>query len=144
MRQKKRETGIKRAHFMGWFWQQDKSGECYYTQVWLHSIHGLESSSEITSQTDLVLLLIIIIILVSRATRWFVLSFFFNSKDKKQLTLWWRVVIRVRVTLTAVLHQKTGTVPGHADDAIRLMQQNVGQHATMAVHHYYLSICSAK
>lgn len=58
--------------------------------------------------------------------------------------LWWGVVVRVCVALTTVLDQETGVVPGHADDAIRLMQQNVGQHAPMAVHHYHLSICSTK
>lgn len=66
------------------------------------------------------------------------------KSDPKPLTLRWGVVIRVRVALTAVLHQEIGVVPGHADDAIRLMQQNVGQHAPMAVHHYHLSICSTK
>lgn len=64
--------------------------------------------------------------------------------NPEQLTLWWGVVVGVRVAPTAVLHQETGIVPGHADDAIRLMQQNMGQHAPMAVHHYHLSICSTK
>ncbi|TNN46543.1 hypothetical protein EYF80_043265 [Liparis tanakae] len=40
--------------------------------------------------------------------------------------------------------KETGIVPGHADDAIRLVQQNVGQHAPVAVHHDHLSICSTK
>lgn len=66
------------------------------------------------------------------------------KSNPEQLTLQWGVVVRVCVALTAVLHQETGVVPGHADDAIGLMQQNVGQHAPMAVHHYHLSICSTK
>lgn len=67
----------------------------------------------------------------------------FKSNPKEQ-TLRWGVVVRVRVALTAVLHQETGVVPGHADNAVRLMQQNMCQHAPMAVHHYHLSICSTK
>ncbi len=70
-------------------------------------------------------------------------SLLFKS-NPEQLTLRWGVIVRVCVALTAVLHQETGIVPGHADDAIRLMQQNVGQHAPMAVHHYHLSIGSTK
>lgn len=54
------------------------------------------------------------------------------------------VVVRVGVALAAVLHQEAGIVPGHADDAVRLMQQNVGQHAPVAVHHDHLSIGGAK
>lgn len=67
-----------------------------------------------------------------------------RKSHPEELTLRWGVVVRVRVALTAVLHQETGIVPGHADDAIRLMQQNVGQHAPVAVHHYHLSICSTE
>lgn len=68
----------------------------------------------------------------------------YSNQTIKRFTLRWRIVIRVCVALTAVLYQETRIVPGHADNAIRLMQQNVGQHAPVAVHHYYLSICSTK
>lgn len=67
-----------------------------------------------------------------------------SKEPSEGLTLLWGVIVRVCVALTAVLDQETGVVPGHADNAIRLMQQNVGQHAPMAVHHYHLSICSTK
>lgn len=58
--------------------------------------------------------------------------------------MWRGVVFSVRVALAAVLHQEAGVVPGHVDNTVRLMQQDVGQHASMTVHHYDLSICSAK
>lgn len=59
-------------------------------------------------------------------------------------TLWWGIVVRVRVTLAAVLHQEAGVVPGHAEDPIWLMKEHVGQHSAMAVHDDNLSISSAK
>lgn len=58
--------------------------------------------------------------------------------------MWWGVVIRICVALTAVLYQEAGVVPGHADNTVGLMQQYMGQHAPVAVHHYHLSICSTK
>lgn len=59
-------------------------------------------------------------------------------------TLRWGIVIGVRVALAAVLHQEVGVVPGHAEDAIWLMKEHVGQHSAMAVHDDNLSISSAK
>jgi len=70
-------------------------------------------------------------------------SFLFKSNPEKY-TLWWGVIVRVCVALTAVLHQEVGVIPGHTDNTIRLMQQDVGQHAPVAVHHYDLSICSTE
>ena len=46
------------------------------------------------------------------------IPFFFVLALKQYVTLRWVIVIRVGVALCAVLHQETGTVPGHADDAI--------------------------
>lgn len=54
------------------------------------------------------------------------------------------VVVRVGVALTAVLHQEGRVVPGHAEDAIRLVQEDVGQHPAMAVHDDHLPISCAK
>ena len=54
------------------------------------------------------------------------------------------VVVRVCVALTAVLHQKVGVVPGHAHDAVRLVQKDMCQHSAVAVHHDHLSIRRAK
>lgn len=54
------------------------------------------------------------------------------------------VVIRVGVALAAVLHQEGGVVPGHAEDAIRLVQEDVGQHPAMAVHDDHLPVSCAK
>ena len=59
-------------------------------------------------------------------------------------TLRWEIIVRVRVALAAVLHQEVGVVPGHADDAVRLVQQDVGQHAPVAVHHDHLAVRSTK
>lgn len=60
------------------------------------------------------------------------------------LTWRWGGVVRVRVALAAVLHLEAGKVPRHADDAVRLVQKYVGQHAPVAVHHDHLSVRSAK
>lgn len=54
------------------------------------------------------------------------------------------VVVRVGVALAAVLHQEGRVVPGHAEDAIRLVQQDVGQHPAMAVHDDHLSVGGAE
>lgn len=54
------------------------------------------------------------------------------------------VVVRVGVALAAVLHQEGGVVPGHAEDAIGLVQQDVGQHPAMAVHDDHLPIGRAE
>lgn len=59
-------------------------------------------------------------------------------------TLWWGIVVRVCVALTAVLHQEARVVPGHAEDAIWFMKEHVGQHSAMAVHDDNLPISSAK
>lgn len=53
-------------------------------------------------------------------------------------------VVGIGVALTAVLHLEAGKVPGHADDAVRFVQEDVGQHAPVAVHHYHLSVRSTK
>lgn len=50
------------------------------------------------------------------------------------------VLIWVRVALCAVLHQEVGAVPGHADNPVRLVQQDVGEHSPVTVHHYHLAV----
>lgn len=62
----------------------------------------------------------------------------------KEPTLWWGIVVRICVALTAVFHQEAGVVPGHAEDAIRLVKEHMGQHSPMAVHDNNLTISSAK
>lgn len=59
-------------------------------------------------------------------------------------TLWWGIIVGVRVALAAVLHQEAGVVPGHVEDAIWLVKEHVGQHSAVAVHDDNLSISSAK
>lgn len=54
------------------------------------------------------------------------------------------VVVGVRVALTAVLHQEGGVVPGHAEDAVGLVQEDVRQHPAVAVHDDHLPIGSAE
>lgn len=68
-----------------------------------------------------------------------------KSKNVLFLLTWrWGGVVRVRVALAAVLHLEAGKVPGHADDAVRLVQKDVGQHAPVAVHHDHLPVRSTK
>lgn len=71
------------------------------------------------------------------------LNEFFRERSEKD-TFGWSVIVRVCVTLTTVLHQEAGVVPRHADNPIRLMEQNMGQHTPMAVHDYDLSVCSTE
>lgn len=59
-------------------------------------------------------------------------------------TLRWGVVICVCVTLCTVLHKEVWAVPGHTHNSIRLMQEDMGQHPPMAVHHNDLTIRSSK
>lgn len=54
------------------------------------------------------------------------------------------VFVGVRVALCAVLHQEIGAVPGHADNPVRLVQQDVGKHSSMTVHHYHLAVGRAE
>lgn len=54
------------------------------------------------------------------------------------------VFVGVRVALRAVLHQEIGAVPGHADNPVRLVQQDVGKHSPVTVHHYYLAVSRAE
>lgn len=67
-----------------------------------------------------------------------------ESEREDAATLLGGVVIRVGVALAAVLHQEVGVVPGHAHDAIRLVEQDVGQHAAVAVHDDHLTVRRAK
>lgn len=66
------------------------------------------------------------------------------SCPPRAATLGRGVVVRVGVTLAAVLHQEGGVVPGHAEDAVRLVQEDVGQHPAVAVHDDHLPIGGAK
>lgn len=63
---------------------------------------------------------------------------------EQRATLGRGVVVRVGVALAAVLHQEGGVVPGHAEDAIGLVQQDVGQHPAVAVHDDHLPIGRAE
>lgn len=54
------------------------------------------------------------------------------------------VVVRVGVALAAVLHQEGGVVPGHAEDAVGLVQEDVGQHPAVAVHDDHLPVSRAE
>lgn len=62
----------------------------------------------------------------------------------QRATLGRGVVVGVGVALAAVLHQEGGVVPGHAEDAVRLVQEDVGQHPAVAVHDDHLPVRRAK
>lgn len=55
-----------------------------------------------------------------------------------------RVIIRVRVALAAVLHEKAGIIPRHAGDALGLMEQDMSQHPPVTVHDDHLPVRRAK
>lgn len=63
---------------------------------------------------------------------------------EQRATLGRGVVVRVRVALAAVLHQEGRVVPGHAEDAVRLVQEDVRQHPAVAVHDDHLPVGRAE
>lgn len=63
---------------------------------------------------------------------------------EQRATLGRGVVVGVCVALAAVLHQEGRVVPGHAEDAVGLVQEDVRQHPAVAVHDDHLPVGRAE